>query len=97
MKTKYVCHGLISLHASFCNYRTQRTDSLLVKFRRWVGGGKGPKSFNNKSIFEIQIASTCYIFSSKFESFNHFFVSFFCTFQPFVGCVFLSRLFHFFF
>ena len=40
MKTKYVCHGLISLYINFHNNRTMWSTNLLVKICRWGGGGK---------------------------------------------------------
>ena len=39
MKTKYVCHDLISLYVNFHNNRTMWSTNLLVKICRW-GGGK---------------------------------------------------------
>ena len=35
MKTKYVCHGLISLYVNFHNNRTMWSTNLLVKINRW--------------------------------------------------------------
>ena len=40
MKTKYVCHGLISLYDNFHNNRTMWSTNLLVKICRWEGKGK---------------------------------------------------------
>ena len=45
MKTKYVCHGLISLHVNFHDNRTKWTVTSNIKFCRW-GGGKRKKSPN---------------------------------------------------
>ena len=41
MKTKYVCHGLISLYVNFHNNRTMWSTNLHVKICRW---GKRKKS-----------------------------------------------------
>ena len=41
MKTKYVCHSLISLYVNFHNNRTIWSTNLHVKFCRWGGGGGG--------------------------------------------------------
>ena len=35
MKTKYVCHCLISPHVKFCKNLTMKTEKLLVKIRLW--------------------------------------------------------------
>ena len=43
MKTKYVCHGLISLHVNFHDNRKKRTVTLNIKSCRW---GKRKKSRN---------------------------------------------------
>ena len=37
MKTKYVCHGLISLHVNFHDNRTMQTLILFMKNCRWGG------------------------------------------------------------
>ena len=42
MKTKYVCHGLISLYVNFHNNRTMWSENLLVKICRWGEKGKEP-------------------------------------------------------
>ena len=42
-KTKYVCHGLISLYVNFHNNRTMWSTYLLVKICRWGGKEKEPK------------------------------------------------------
>ena len=43
MKTKYVCHGLISLHVNFHDNRKKRTVTSNIKIYRWGGGGGGGK------------------------------------------------------
>ena len=43
MKTKYVCHGLISLYVNFHNNRTMSSSTnLLVKICRWGEKEKEP-------------------------------------------------------
>ena len=42
MKTKHVCHGLISLYVNFHNNRTMWSTNLLVKICRWGGKEKEP-------------------------------------------------------
>ena len=42
MKTKYVCHGLISLYVNFHNNRTMWSTNLLVKICRWGEKEKEP-------------------------------------------------------
>ena len=58
MKTKYVCHGLISLHVIFYDNRTKGTETLNTKICRWGGGGGGgggkraqnnPQNYNEQS------------------------------------------------
>ena len=59
MKTKYVCHGLISLHVNFRDNRTKRTVTSNIKFCRW-GKKKKSQLFNVDAIF--------YAFASIFFS-----------------------------
>ena len=40
MKTKYVHHGLVSLHVNFHNNRTIGTVILIKKICRWAWGRK---------------------------------------------------------
>ena len=40
MKTKYVCHVLISLNVNFNDKRTMWTLILIIKIGRWGGGGE---------------------------------------------------------
>ena len=42
LKTKHVCHGLVSPHASFHNNWITRTKILFVKFCRWGDKEKEP-------------------------------------------------------
>ena len=44
MKTKYVCHDLISLYVNLHNNRTMSSTNLLVKICRWGGGGEGKRA-----------------------------------------------------
>ena len=41
MKTKYVCHGRISLHVNFHDNRTKRLVISNIKISRCGGGGGG--------------------------------------------------------
>ena len=43
MKTKYVCHGLISLHVNFHDNRKKRTITSNMKICRWGKKEKEPK------------------------------------------------------
>ena len=40
MKTKYVCHGVISPYAIFHNNLIMGTNFSFVKFCRWGGGAE---------------------------------------------------------
>ena len=44
MKTKYVCHNLISLHVNFHDNRKKRTVTLNIKICRWGEKEKEPNS-----------------------------------------------------
>ena len=43
MKTKYVCHGPVSLHVIFHDNRTKVTVTSNIKLCRWGGQGKRAK------------------------------------------------------
>ena len=54
MKTKYVCHGLISLHGNFHDNRTKWTVISNIKICRWGGGGGGGKGKRAESNNAVQ-------------------------------------------
>ena len=56
IKTKYVCHGLISPYAKFYNNPTIRTENLLS---RW-GKEKELFSFDKKSFFKPKLLKFIY-------------------------------------
>ena len=56
MKTKYVCHSLISPHENFHNDRTMSTEPFLVKNCRWGGGGvKGKRALPFCDFYQIKL------------------------------------------
>ena len=50
MKTKYVCHGIISLHVNFHDNRLMWTKILIIKISRWGEKEKEPKFFDKTSL-----------------------------------------------
>ena len=53
MKTKYVCHGLISLHGNFHDNRTKLTATSNIKICRWGVKEKEP-FFLKSQVAQIQ-------------------------------------------
>ena len=55
MKTKYVCHGLISLCVNFNNNRTMWSTKFLVKICRWGGKGKRADTANSSKTENVKL------------------------------------------
>ena len=63
IKTKCVCHGLISLYVNFHNNRTMWSTNLLVKTCRW--GGKGKRAQLATPLVKLQNKAVQKLFSGQ--------------------------------
>ena len=55
MKTKLVCHGLISRHVNFHDNRKKRTINSNIKICRWGGEEKEPRKEPNPLLVSVAV------------------------------------------
>ena len=94
MKTRYVCHGLISLYVNFQNNRTMWSTNLLVKICRWGGGGGGGRK-KSQQLLSTLVKSMCRSRSSDHRVSRSYQSNYLLTLETKSHMCFYPKFFHF--